>query len=134
MRCVRLFTDVNGMTHAQEGRLDLQTAERGDLTTAKIPAKGIFFKQTSAGQQGHWHSDLHRQFVVTLQGCLLFETQAGEQFELNVGDVLFTEEAGHQGHRWRIIGNEPWQRAYIILPKDVQLPFQATNEKKMNSL
>lgn len=123
LRCIRLYTDKHGSCQAQEGHLRYQEAERGDITTTVMPAENILFKETPAGAQESWHIDSGRHFVLTLQGNVRFETQAGTQFELHAGDLLLAEELSGQGHRWQILGEEPWVRAYVQLPGGADIPF-----------
>ncbi|MBV4395764.1 cupin domain-containing protein [Advenella alkanexedens] len=123
LRCVRVYTDSRGQVQAQEGTLKYDEAERGDFTTAQMSANKVFFRHTPAGLASAWHPDPNRQLVVTLKGHLAFETEAGQHFEIRAGDVLFTEETGGKGHRWRMIGDEPWVRVYITLPQDAVVPF-----------
>jgi|SRR5690625_246705 len=124
MRCVRLYTDQRGQSQAQEGQLLYEPAERGDYTTIKMAAGKVFYKHTAAGASSDWHPDPNRQFVITLSGHLAFESEGGQQFEIRAGDILFTEESGGRGHRWQMLGDEPWVRVYVTLPADVQVPFQ----------
>jgi hypothetical protein len=48
--------------------------------------------------------------------------------------VLLAEDTTGSGHRWRIIGDEPWRRAYVILPASLEVSFipvrEATVEKE----
>jgi|SRR5690625_880352 len=125
VRCVRLFTDEHGQVQAQEGVLQYETAERGDYTTRTFSAKQVFYRSTPAGGASDWHLDPTRQFVITLQGHLSFETEAGQTFELQRGDVLLTEETAGKGHRWNMLGDEPWVRVYVTLPKDTDVSFLA---------
>lgn len=123
MRCVRLYTDSNGQVQVQEGTLQYDAAERGDYTTPEMNAEKVFFKHTPPGAASDWHPDPSRQFVITLKGHLAFETEMGQQFEIKAGDVLFTEESTGKGHRWRMLGQEPWVRVYVTLPASVVVPF-----------
>lgn len=125
VRCVRLFTDEHGQVQAQEGGLQYETAERGDHTTRTFSAKQVFYRSTTAPASSDWHLDPTRQFVITLQGHLAFETETGQAFELQRGDVLLTEETAGKGHRWRMLGDEPWVRVYVTLPESMDVSFLA---------
>lgn len=127
MRCIRLYTE-NNQTRVQQGKLSTQLAERGDYTTEALAAEEAFFKHTPAGSAGNWHLDPARQFVITLQGSLLFETECGVRFELHAGDLLLTEETAGQGHRWQLLGDEPWVRVYIRLATDAVIPFEVSQD------
>lgn len=47
----------------------------------------------------------------------------GARFVIRPGDVLLAEDTTGTGHRWRVIGDEPWRRAYVILPTDLEVGF-----------
>jgi ABC-type amino acid transport substrate-binding protein len=51
----------------------------------------------------------------TLSGRLEFMTRDGERFEIGPGDVLLADDTTGGGHSWRILGPEPWRRAYVAL-------------------
>jgi quercetin dioxygenase-like cupin family protein len=63
--------------------------------------------------------------VLTLGGTLEFETRDGDTFIIRPGDVLLAEDTTGSGHRWRLIGEEPWRRAYVILPEGLEAGFTA---------
>lgn len=125
LRCVRLYTNHKGRVQAEEGLLEYQPADRGDLKTTTMPTEHVFFKQTPAGSSSDWKTDPGRQFVITLQGHLMFETELGQHFEIQRGDILLTEETGGKGHRWQLMGDEPWVRMYVTLEQSTFVPFTA---------
>jgi quercetin dioxygenase-like cupin family protein len=53
--------------------------------------------------------------VITLSGTLEFTTRGGETFVLRPGDVLLAEDNVGTGRKWRLIDDQPWRRAYIVL-------------------
>jgi hypothetical protein len=60
-----------------------------------------------------------------LGGTLEFKTRDGGTFVIRPGDVLLAEDTKGTGHVWRIIGEEPWRRAYVILPQGADVGFTA---------
>jgi quercetin dioxygenase-like cupin family protein len=70
------------------------------------------------------------QLVLTLGGTLEFETREGATFVVRPGDVLLAEDTTGSGHRWRLVGADPWQRAYVILPEGFDAGFTATTDTK----
>ena len=57
------------------------------------------------------------QFVITLSGTLDFETRTG--------DILLGEDTAGTGHSWKLVDEQPWRRAYVILWPDAAVPFVA---------
>jgi hypothetical protein len=47
----------------------------------------------------------------------------GEGFRLDPQTILLAEDTAGGGHRWSIVGDEPWQRVYVRLPADAVVPF-----------
>lgn len=125
IRCVRLWTGEDGNSHHEEGTIDLSPAERGDLRTDVLHGIGLSFQETKSGGSWEWHKDPEPRFVVTLSGTLEFETRGGEHFTIRPGDILLAQDNTGTGHRWKLIGDEPWRRAYLVFPKGAVLPFKA---------
>ena len=106
MRVVRLVTGPDGESHVLEETRDLGVWEA---------ARGICFEETAPGGALAWHVAPRRQYVLTLSGHLEFTTRVGETFSLGPGDVLLAEDTTGGGHEWRIVGPDPWRRAYVSL-------------------
>ena len=53
--------------------------------------------------------------MITLAGTLEFTTRDGEHFVVRPGDVLVAEDNAGSGHKWRLIDDQPWRRAYVVL-------------------
>lgn len=126
IRCVRLWTGSDGNSHFEIGRIDLPKGERGDALSVVSEALSISFRQTGVGGTYEWHDAPNRQLVLTLTGTLDFETRDGEHFTLGPGDVLLAEDTTGSGHRWRLEGDQPWRRAYVILAPGAPVPFIAS--------
>jgi hypothetical protein len=124
IRCVRLWTGDDGNSHFEEGMIDLETAERGDALSKLIASAALTFRETGTGGSWEWHKDPEPRFVITLSGTLEFETKGGEHFTIRPGDVLLAQDHTGTGHRWKLIGTEPWRRAYVVYAEGAALPFK----------
>jgi quercetin dioxygenase-like cupin family protein len=110
----RLFTGPDGDSHFERGRI-----EAGAL----VDALSIEFKETAAHSTFDWHNDPVPQYVITLAGVLEFTTRGGETFTLHPGDVLVAEDHTGSGHKWRLVDDAPWKRAYVIFKTGVSTQF-----------
>ncbi len=125
IRCVRIWTAEDGNSRFEEGIIDMPKGERGDVLSNTFPVVSISFRETNAGGAFEWHDAPTRQFVITLSGTLDFQTRSGEHFILRPGDILLAEDTTGTGHSWKLIDNNPWRRAYVILGPGAQVPFLA---------
>jgi len=125
IRCVRLWTGSDGNSHFEEGQIELQAGNRGDLATGVLEGIQLSFQETHSGGSFEWHKDPIPRFVVTLTGTLEFETRGGEHFVIRPGDILLAQDDTGTGHKWKLIGTYPWRRVYLVYPPDAKLPYVA---------
>jgi quercetin dioxygenase-like cupin family protein len=125
IRCIRLWTGDDDNSHFEEGVIDLSGGERGDILSGTVSVVSISFRETRAGGAFEWHDAPTRQFVITLSGTLNFQTRTGEHFILHPGDILLAEDTAGTGHSWKLVDENPWCRAYVILGPGAEVPFVA---------
>ena len=80
-------------------------------------AESIHFAEFAAGSHLDWHNDPHRRYVITLSGTVEFEIRLGDIF-IGPGDILLAEDETGGGHRWRLLGDQPWRRVYVDIPRE----------------
>jgi hypothetical protein len=125
IRCVRIWTGSDGDSHFEEGAIELRGGDRGDFLSDTVGVASLSFQETRSGGSFEWHKDPVPRFVITLAGVLQFETRGGETFVIRPGDILLAEDNTGTGHRWKLIGDEPWRRAYVVFQPGAELPFEA---------
>ena len=123
IRCVRIWTGDDGDSLFEEGSIDLPQGERGDVLSGKVETTSISFRETRAGGTFSPHDAPTRQYVVTLAGTLEFKTAKGATFTIRPGDVLLAEDTTGSGHSWRLVDDQPWRRAYVVLAPGAAVPF-----------
>jgi len=114
IRAYHPYTGPDGNSHVTRGSI-----AGGEL----IEAESIHFKETPAHSSFDWHNDPTPQYVITLAGVLEFTTLGGETFTIHPGDVLLAVDHTGSGHKWRLINDEPWKRAYVIFKKGADTHF-----------
>jgi quercetin dioxygenase-like cupin family protein len=130
IRCIRLWTGDDQNSHFEEGFLDIEPGRNADLLTGQLPASTISFEETAPGGKLDWHTAPVRQLVITLSGTLDFWTRGGAHFLISPGDVLLAEDTAGGGHSWRLVDDQPWRRAYVVLAGDASVPFQPTEARR----
>ncbi len=123
IRCVRMWTGPDGNSLFEEGEITLAEGARGDFVGLPVTAKEISFQETRSGGSYAWHQDPVPRFVITLSGTLEFATKSGATFTIRPGDILLAQDNSGSGHTWRLIGDEPWRRAYVVYADDTDLRF-----------
>jgi quercetin dioxygenase-like cupin family protein len=114
IRAYRLYTGPDGNSHVIQGSVN-----GGPL----VDAESIHFKETPPHSTFDWHNDPIPQYVITLSGVLEFATVGGERFTIRPGDVLLAEDHTGSGHKWRLVNDEPWKRAYVIFKQGADTQF-----------
>ena len=56
-------------------------------------------------------------------GVLEFTTLGDETFTIHPGDVLLAVDHTGSGHKWRLINDEPWKRAYVVFKEGADTHF-----------
>ncbi|APH54341.1 Hypothetical protein GbCGDNIH9_1043 [Granulibacter bethesdensis] len=130
IRCVRMWTGPDGNSLFEEGVVTLTEGARGDFVGLPIKAKYISFQETKSGGSYEWHQDPVPRFVITLSGTLEFETKSGATFTIRPGDILLAQDNSGSGHKWRLIGDDPWRRAYVVYEESEDLRFTPVSHKE----
>ena len=120
IRCVRIWTGEGGNSVFANGTVELRKGERGDMLSETMAAASISFRETKSGGTFAPHDAPTRQFVITLAGTLKVKTATGATFTIRPGDILLAEDTAGSGHSWRLTDDQPWRRAYVILPPGTQ--------------
>lgn len=115
IRAYRLYTGPDGNSHVVNGSVT------GDKI---VEAESIHFKETPPHSSLEWHDAPVPQYVITLAGVLEFTTVDGETFNIHPGEVLLAEDNAGSGHKWRLINDEPWKRAYVVFKPGADTHFE----------
>jgi quercetin dioxygenase-like cupin family protein len=78
-----------------------------------------------------WHTAPTTQYVICLTGTLEFEMYSGKTFTLHPGEVLIALDTTGSGHAWKIVGNDPWKRAYVTFHKETEPNFFKSKSNNM---
>jgi quercetin dioxygenase-like cupin family protein len=115
IRAYRLHTGPDGHSHVTPGSI---------VDNETIQAESILYEETAPHSSLDWHRAPTTQYVITLSGTLEFVTHTGESFTIRPGEILVAMDTTGSGHRWRLIDDQPWRRAYVAFKEGTKLPFQ----------
>lgn len=117
---IRIYTGDDNQSHIERTPLvmnpflDIEGAH--GMATAPIAAAdgGIVFRTCEVGYNLDWHTAPRRQYVIQLSGRVELEMGSGETVVAGPGDVVLAEDLTGQGHKTRVVGDEP--RFYAVVP------------------
>jgi len=118
IRCVRIWTGPDDHSLFEEGTIAMPGSARGDAVSLLERAATISFHETASGGAFTPHQAPARQFVLTFSGTLEFKTATGATFRIHPGDVLLAEDTIGSGHSWKLVDDQPWRRAYVVIDVD----------------
>ena len=89
----------------------------GTYVSDLIKCHSVRLAETAPGGTYDWHPAPRKQYVITLTGTVEFTFGHGDVLVVKPGDVFLANDLEGEGHKWRILGDEPWRRLYIHLDK-----------------
>ncbi len=89
----------------------------GTFVSDLIECHSIRLAETQPGGSYDWHPAPRKQFVITLTGTVEFIFGHGDVLVVKPGDVFLANDLEGKGHKWRILGDEPWRRLYVHFDK-----------------
>lgn len=116
MMITRLFTGTDDQSHFEEIEVPFEQREDFGLFTLPEPTKAVFFREIPPGWEYAWHNVVCREYVVMIAGRAEIEVGSGEKRVFRKGDILLAEDMTGQGHRTRVLGNQPWLQVFVTLP------------------
>ena len=110
-------TDDEDVSKVETWTIGTKEHGHGTYVSDLIPCDSVRLAETEPGGVYDWHPAPRKQVVVTLTGTIEFTFGNGEVLLVNPGDVFLAADVEGRGHKWRIIGDEPWRRLYVHIDK-----------------
>ena len=114
IKAYKIFTGSDGHSHFLTGHVAENKLNE---------AKSLRFKETPPNSSYDWHPAPTTQYVICITGTLEFTTFLGETFILKPGEVLLAMDTTGSGHKWRMVDNDPWRRAYVAFDEETEINF-----------
>ena len=116
MRIHNLYVDDDGETHWRDIEVAWVEQRNFSKLSARLPAAGIIFRQTSGDYDLDWHPAPRRQYIINLDGGVKITASDGEVREIGAGEVILVEDTHGKGHLSQSIGGT--MRHSIFVPID----------------
>ena len=114
IKAYHLSTGQDGHSHVVSGRL---------INHELIVPESIHFEETPPHSSLDWHTAPTTQYVITLAGILEFTNHDDKTFTIRPGEILIALDTPGTGHKWRLIDDAPWKRAYVAFKPDTKINF-----------
>jgi hypothetical protein len=114
MRIHNLYVDGNGETHFRDIEVEWVEERNFSKLSARLPATGIIFRETSADYDLDWHPAPRRQYIINLDGGVKITASDGESRIIGAGEVLLVEDTSGKGHLSKSVGGK--MRHSIFVP------------------
>ena len=114
MRIHNLYTDANGESHFRDIEIEWVEERNFSKLSARLPATGVIFRETSGDYDLSWHPAPRRQYIINLDGGVKITASDGEVREIKAGEVILVEDTTGKGHLSQSIGGQ--MRRSIFVP------------------
>jgi hypothetical protein len=116
MRIHNLYEDANGISHFRDIEIEWVEEKNFSKLSARLPATGVIFRETSGDYDLDWHPAPRRQYIVNLDAGVQLTASDGEVRIINAGEVVLVEDISGKGHLSKAISRK--MRHSIFIPID----------------
>ena len=114
MRIHNLYADAKGESHFRDIEVAWVEERNFSKYSARLPATGIIFRETSADYDLDWHPAPRRQYIINLDGAVKITASDGESRTIGAGEVLLVEDTTGKGHLSKSVSDK--MRRSIFVP------------------
>ena len=120
VKLLHVYTGSDGRSHFADREFTTSLSALG-ASSSDVPASTVAFRETGhTTPTEEFRPAPRRQLVVLLQGRVEYECGDGSTRECGVGDVVFFDDTGGQGHRARVLEG-PRVQIFVRLPADADV-------------
>jgi hypothetical protein len=114
MRIHNLYCDANGESHWRDVEVEWVEERNFSKLSARLPATGIIFRETSGDYDLSWHPAPRRQYIINLDGGVQITASDGNVRVIGAGEVVLVEDITGKGHLSKSVGGK--MRRSIFVP------------------
>ena len=114
MRIHNVYVGPDGETHFRD--IEVEWVEESNFSkySARLPATGIIFRETSGDYDLDWHPAPRRQYIINLDGAVQLTASDGESRVIGPGEVILVEDTSGKGHLSKAV--EGKMRRSVFVP------------------
>ena len=113
MRIHNLFADANGISHFRDIEVAWVEEREFSKLSARLPATGIIFRETSGNYDLDWHPAPRRQYIINLDGAVQITASDGESRTIGPGEVLLVEDTTGKGHSSKAVAGKMRRSVFV---------------------
>jgi hypothetical protein len=115
MRIHNLYTDADGESHFRD--IEIEWAEERNFSkySARLPATGIIFRETSGAYDLDWHPAPRRQYIINLDAGAELTASDGERRIIGAGEVILVEDTTGKGHLSKAVGGKMRRSIFVAI-------------------
>jgi hypothetical protein len=87
----------------------------GGLTSKRLPATGIIFRQSPPDYDLKWHPAPRRQYIINLDAGVEITASDGEKRVIGAGEVLLVEDVTGKGHLSKAVGGKLRHSIFVAI-------------------
>ena len=109
-----MYCDANGESHWRDVEVEWIEERNFSKLSARLPASGIIFRETSGDYDLSWHPAPRRQYIINLDGGVQITASDGQARTIGAGEVVLVEDTTGKGHLSKSVGGK--MRRSIFVP------------------
>lgn len=106
MRIHNLYMDEAGDSHFRDIEVEWAEERGASKYSARFPATGIIFRETSGDYDLDWHPAPRRQYIINLDAGAKLTASDGESRVIAAGEVILVEDIAGKGHLSQSVGGQ----------------------------
>jgi len=114
MRIHNLYCDASGESHWRDVEVEWVEERNSSKLSARLPANGIIFRETSGDYDLSWHPAPRRQYIINLDGGVQITASDGQARTIGAGEIVLVEDITGKGHLSKSVGGK--MRRSIFVP------------------
>ncbi len=115
MHLHNLYGDANGETHFRDIEVEWVEERNYGKLSARLPATGIIFRETSADYDLDWHPAPRRQYIINLDAAVKITASDGESRAIGAGEIVLVEDTTGKGHLSQAVGQQMRRSVFVAV-------------------